>query len=134
MGFEISLINFHDGEPSPFPFSLVQKSFGPYCDDQTGDCWVLQYPDGARCELSVDPNGEPMDDLCVWRPPRHPEFWQGLFDLMQVTTSCLYWPGGGPVIVNPSAREHLHKGIIECLGEAILVERPEQILEEIEKS
>ncbi|QGM46451.1 hypothetical protein [Methylocystis heyeri] len=61
MSFNIFLINFHNGEPFPFPFSLFQKSFGSYCSDQTGDCWRLDYPDGGWCDI----DGEPMDGFGV---------------------------------------------------------------------
>jgi hypothetical protein len=127
-------MNFHNGEPSPFLFSLFQKSFGAYCRDQTGGCWSFDYPDGGRWDINVDPKREQMDGFAVSRPPLHPEFCKGLFDLMKATSSFLIWPGGGPVIANASAREHLPQEIIEGFGEPTLVSAPEQILEEIRKS
>ena len=130
MGFDMFLLSLQNGKPSAFPFSLVEKCFGPYASSRERDYWTLEYPDGGYCELFVDTSREDVEDFMVSRPPASPEFWQALFDLLRDTPSCLCWPGGGPAIVNPSLRDHLPTGE-DDLGEPLIVSTPEQICEAI---
>jgi hypothetical protein len=134
MGFDIFFDCFDRGEPADFPIALIERGFGRYAEGKGPECWVLLYPDGARSELFVDATEANVSDFMVARPPVHPEFWRAIFDLLRETPSCLYWPGGGPVIANPAVREHLPPEMIEALGEPTIVSAGEQILEEIEKS
>ena len=134
MSFDLFLQSFHNGEPTAFPFSLIERGFGPYTSVREEKCWVLHYPDGGRCELYVDSTQEEIDDFMAARPPASPEFWETLLDLLRETPSCLYWPGGGPVIANASVRDHLPKRMIEKLGEPTIASTPEQICEAIRKN
>src|SRR6266568_4321603 len=101
MSFDIFLQCFHDGKQHGFPFVLIERAFGQYKRAGNDQCWILDYPDGGVCELYVDTTKERVEDFMVARPPASPEFWRTLFELLQQTPSCLYWPGGGPVIATP---------------------------------
>jgi hypothetical protein len=131
MGFDLFLDNFQNGQPAPFPNSLVKQCFGHYLSGSSGKDWSFQYPGYA--EIYAD-EGEQISHFMVSRPPIHPEFWKGLFDLMKAASARLSWPGEGCVIADPSVRAHLPEELIEALGEPTLVTAPEQILEEIRKS
>jgi hypothetical protein len=130
MGFDLFLLSFQNGESSTFPISLVERRFGAYATSRDEDWWVLEYPDGGYCEVFIDATGEVVETFMVARPPASLEFWQALFELLRETPSCLCWPGGGPLIANPSVRDQLPKGKGE-LGEPTIVSTPEQICEAI---
>jgi hypothetical protein len=134
MSFDLFLQSFKDGAPTTFPTALIEKGFGPYAAIREPRCWVLRYPNGGYGELYVDAAQESLGHFMVARPPDSPEFWRALLDLLQQTSSCLYWPGGGPVIANPTVRNHLPPDMIQSLGEPIFVSAPEQIVEAIRNS
>jgi hypothetical protein len=134
MSFDLFLQCFRNGAPETFPTALIEDGFGSYASVREPRCWVLRYPNGGFGELYVDAAREDISHFMVARPPDSPEFWRTLFDLLQQTPSCLYWPGGGPVIANPAVRNHLPSDMIESLGEPIVVSKPEQIIEAIRNS
>jgi hypothetical protein len=134
MSFDIFLQCFRNGKQYGFPFALVERGFGPYKHIRNDHCWILAYPDGGHCELFVDTTKEHIEDFMVSRPPASPEFWGTILELLQQTSSCLYWPGGGPAIAYASVRNHLPPDMIESLGEPTIVSSPEQIVEAIKDS
>jgi len=134
MSFDLFFQTFQSGVPAPFSTALIEKGFGPYASERSPGRWVLRYPNGGFCELYVDAEQETETSFMVARPPDSPEFWRTLLDLLQQTPSCLYWPGGGPLIANPMVRNHLPPDMIESLGEPIVVSAPEQIIEAIRNS
>jgi hypothetical protein len=133
MSFEIFLSNFKDGETVPLPRSLLYTIFGKFCLGIDADSWELQFPDGGQCQMTVD-YFSPSAGITVSRPPASLDFWDGILKLLKETTSCLYWPGGGPAVANLSVREHLPADMIQGLGEPIVVKSSTQIIAAIKKS
>ena len=134
MSFDLFLQSFRNGAPAKFPAELIEKGFGPYASAREPRCWVLRYPNGGFGELYVDLTHDEVSHFMVARPPDSPQFWQTLLDILELTPSCLYWPGGGPLIAQTFVRDHLPPDMIESLGEPTLVSTPEQIVEAIKNS
>jgi hypothetical protein len=108
----------------------MKQSFGPYLRGTSGHDWTVEYPDGGRGEIYCGgEEGEQIDGFMVSRPPIHPVFWKNLFNLMKATSGCVYWPGGGCVIADPSVRAHVDPELIEALGEPRLVTTPTEMLD-----
>jgi len=128
MGVDIILQCFRDGESTTFPPAQIERSFGPYGTFHEPKVWVLRYPDGGLCELSMYITEQGLEGFFVQRPPANPEFWKSLFDLMKQTPSCLFFTSGGLYFANPSVREHIPADVIEQSGEPIFVSTPEQFL------
>jgi hypothetical protein len=134
MSFDV-FFQIFDGtdDTKGFPFEIVEREFGRYTVNKEPKCWVLAYPDGGRCELYVDSTQAFIDHFMVARPPNSPEFWRSLFVILNQTSGCLHWPGGGSVIAQPFVRDYLPPRMLEGLGEPIVVRTPEQIVHAIEK-
>lgn len=133
MSFELFLQQFQNSHAVNFSDELVQNLFLKYCVGKSWDNFILVYPDGSRSELGVVKD-RPSAGLSVSRPPASLEFWRAVLSLLQQTPSCLYWPGGGPVIAQASVRDHLPPSMIKSLGEPLLVSTPEQIVEAVRNS
>jgi hypothetical protein len=133
MSFDIFLQSFQNGRAVNLPDKIISTLFLKYCVNKSSDVFILEYPDGSRSELSVGKD-KPSAGLSVSRPPGSIEFWRAILSVLQQTPSCLYWPGGGPVIAQTCVRNHLPATMIEKLGEPILISTPEQIIEAIKNS
>jgi hypothetical protein len=133
MSFDIWLGCFKNGNPEAFPLSIVEEAFGRFTEHREPGHWILRYPDGGRGYLSVDDT--PMvKGLAVNRAPTHPDFWQGILDVLSQTTSVLFWPGSGCVVASAAVVPDLPKDLIISVGAPTVVTRPEQILETIQSS
>ena len=133
MSFDIFLGSFKNGIQNEFPLAIAENAFGRFVDRREPECWVLVYPDGGRGDLYID--DEPMiAGFSVNRPPAHPAFWQGIFDILSSTTSVLFWAGSGCVVASKSVIPDLPQDLIDTVGTPTVVTRPEQILEIIERS
>ena len=133
MSFEIFLQSFHNGEATNLPDELITQLFLDHYAGKSLDVFILKYPDGSRCELSVSKDN-PAAGLSVSHPPESLEFWRSVLSMLQQTPSCLYWPGGGPVICQLLVRDNLPRTMIEKLGEPLVVSTPEQIVDAIRNS
>jgi hypothetical protein len=135
MSFDVFFQSFDaKRNPEKFSFALIEREFGPFATTKDAKWWDLDYPDGGHCEVYVDATGSSISSFMVARPPASEEFWLSLFKLLQQTPSCLYWPGGGPVIAQPFVRDRLPLQMIEGLGEPVVISTPEQIVAAIRNS
>ena len=133
MSFDTWLGCFKNGNPEAFPLSIVEDAFGRFAERRERGHWILHYPDGGRGDLSIDDT--PMDKgLAVDRPPAHPDFWQGILDVLSRTTSVLFWPGSGFVVASETVVPDLPKEFIDTVGKPTVITRPEQIVEVIKRS
>ena len=133
MSFSIFVQSFQNGRAVNVPDELITKIFSKRFVSENADIRVLEYPDGSRSELKVRKDC-PSAGLSFSRPPASLEFWGAVLSILQQTPSCLYWPGGGPVVAQATVSEHLPKSMIEGLGDPMLATSAEQVIEMIKKS
>jgi hypothetical protein len=134
MSFDIFFQIFYGNDDAMgVSLEIIEREFGRYTVKKEPKCWILAYPGGGRCELYVDSAQAFVDHFMIARPPNSPEFWRSLFVILNQTSGCLHWPGGGCVIAQPSVRDYLPSRMLKGLGEPIVVRTPEQILDAMEK-
>lgn len=133
MSFDIFLGSFKNGVTDRFPRTIVEDAFGSFVEFREKRCWSLLYPNGARGDLFV--NEDPLvPGFSVNRPPAHPAFWQAILDVLNCTTSVLFWAGNGCVVASEKVVSNLPQDLIQSVGAPSVVTRPEQIVEIIEHS
>lgn len=133
MSFAIFLSSFEDGRTIPLPNILLDTVFGEFRTGGDADCWKLRFPNGGECEMTLD-YASPAAGITVSRPPASLEFWDGILAILKQTPSCLYWPGGGPVVADIFVRNHLPADMLEGLGEPVAVHSAMQIIDAIKNS
>jgi len=130
MSFDVFLSCFQAGEPATFPRALLEQAFGPIIADRSNpEQWVLE----GGSVLYVD-DGDEVSGFLVNRPPGYDEFYEGIMEILQQTSSVFYWPGGGCVVANADVAKHMPEAFIEGLGEPTVVTDPSEIPELIENS
>ncbi len=133
MSFDIFLGNFKNGASEPFPRSIVEEAFSRYIEQRETLGWILRFPDGGRADISID-NTPMIRGLGVNRPPTSDTFWEGMFYILQRTTSVLFWAGDGCVVASSDVVPELPRDLISSVGAPTVVTRPEQILATIQRS
>ena len=130
MSFSIYLTTFHNGVESYFPRKIVEDAFAEYVIVCDGRWSQLLYPDGARCDVTMEKD-DMISGFGVNRPPANRAFWGAIMDLLISLPAALYWTGHGCVVANSTMSTQLPPEMVEALGEPIIVTRIEQIWEAI---
>ncbi|GKW26812.1 hypothetical protein PEC311524_44060 [Pectobacterium carotovorum subsp. carotovorum] len=141
MSWDIFLQTHDDGEVGYFPLSVFLDAFGDavssYNIEENKCSVLLEYknPDAGKynilpissTEIYIDiifiDNVPMLSGFSVNRPPGHDEFWQGLCDILKITSSALFWGGEGNCLAvgREETIKHLPTGMIESLGSPTIV-------------
>lgn len=135
MSFDIFFQTFRNGECAEFPFALFEREFGPFRESWEPEHVLLKYPDGGLAEIYVTTTNQTVRGFMITHAPATPRFWQSLYTLLMEAPGCLFWAGGGPggpAVAQPAVRQHLPPGMVEKLGEPIVLTSPEDIVRVIE--
>jgi hypothetical protein len=133
VSFDIFFQCFKNGDSGEFPVGLFERAFHAFAEQWDVDHVFLRFPDGGIGEIYARTGGETLQGFMISHAPANPEFWEALFELLRDTPSCIFWAGGGPggpLLVNPDARNHLPISLVEDT-EPIVATSPQQIVEAI---
>ncbi|AOR64707.1 hypothetical protein [Pectobacterium wasabiae] len=147
MSWDIFLQAHEDGGVGYFPLSIFFESFGTAITyskiEGNGCCIVLEYhnPDAEKynivpissaeidIEIELIDNIQMLSAFSVNRPPGHDDFWQGLCNILKVTSSALFWGGDGNCLAvgREETIKHLPESMIEALGAPTVVSNYQDI-------
>jgi hypothetical protein len=135
MSFEICIQSFENGEPAGMPRALIREIFRGYLSESEPDYWQLSFGPRDSCALFLSPLNhatEQVHGITVERPCSDLLLWRGLIQLLANGQTVLYFPGcSGPLLIKPSAASHMPPGLLEALGEPIVVVDEADILRHI---
>lgn len=72
---------------------------------------------------------ELVHSLTIERPCGDKQLWLDVISTLRLGNGVLYFPGGKPLIADPSTARHLPDDMLEALGEPSVVEGPKDILD-----
>ncbi|MGO9674939.1 MAG: hypothetical protein ACLPSF_12360 [Methylocella sp.] len=96
MSIDIFVYGFEEGYK--FDRLIAERALAPVVVlEMSGDYWEVRYPDGKAYSATISIDKEPqIRGFSINRPPRFPEFWNAVFDVMRQTRVIMVWPGVGP--------------------------------------
>jgi hypothetical protein len=124
----VFLCNYRDGEPAGIEEGLLREAFRdairraePECS-----CWRLGYgAEGSGCDVYVTrTEGDPtrVKALLVSRPVADGRLWEALFRVMRLGHVVLFSPGlPSPLFADAGAVRHASRGLLDALGEPVVV-------------
>ena len=136
MSFDIFVQCFENGEPAGIPRDAIRKAFGACLSEPEPNYWHLAFGPRDSCSLFLSllagtPNH--IHNITVERPCADPRLWQGLAQLLAHDHTVLYFPGcPGPLLLSPQTACHLPHGMLEALGDPIVVTGGQDILQCVE--
>lgn len=133
MSFDTFVNCIRNEEECTFPLAVLEEVFGAFIEYREPTCWTLMFPNGGRSFLYVCDQPD-IAHFCVNRPAASPELWQGLFDVLRLTGSALFWPGGGSVVADEWVITQLGPRVIKSLEPVMVVRSPSEIVNCIERS
>jgi hypothetical protein len=122
MSFDLNLISFKDGGPSPFPVSIVMDALGSFIQsqDEDGMCRLV-FPDGGSGEMfAFDEDETEISDISIGRASGV-LIYDALYEILSRTHSALIWSFGGCVIADASVIPDLPEGFTDDLGQPVVV-------------
>ena len=128
MSFDLNLVSFKDGGPLPFPVSIAMDALGPFIRsrDEDGLCQLV-FPDGGRGEMfGFDDDDTEISDISIGRA-NGTDIYDALYEILRRTNSALIWSFGGCVVADASVIPDLPDGLIEELGEPVIVKNGPEI-------
>lgn len=152
MSWDIFLQTHENGGVGYFPLSVVFDSFGDAISSSSvaGNecCILLEYKNLDVKKYDIVPVGsveiyieiECLDNIMMTsgfsinRPPAHDEFWQGLCNILKVTSSALFWGGEGDCLAvgREETIKHLPEIMIDSLGSPTIVSDHQDIFRMLE--
>ena len=128
MSFDLELISFRDGDPTSFAVSIVKDAIGPFIRsrDEDGVCH-LTFPDGGGGEmLAFDDDETETSDISIGGASGT-DIYDALYEILSRTHSALIWSFGGCAVADASVLPDLPEGLIEELGQPIVVKSGAEI-------
>ena len=127
MSFDLNLISFKDGDPSPFPVSIVMDALGPFIQsrDDDGLC-RLAFADGGGEMFAFDDGETEISDISIGGA-NGVDIYDALYEILSRTHSALIWSFGGCVVADASVIPDLPDGLIEDLGQPVIVKSGAEI-------
>jgi len=132
MSFDIWLYCFKNGDADFFPTQIVKDAFAPYHVGDEDKYWILQFPNGGRCEVRV--GEEPMTVGFMIIRPSGDRLHDAIYEIMRQTRTALSWSFGGAAVADPSVIPHLPPKMIQSLGVPTVVHSGDDIIKAIESS
>jgi hypothetical protein len=119
MSFDLNLMSFKDGEPAAFPKQIVEKALGPFIESRDDGLCILAFPDGGGGEIFDDEEAE-TDGVTISRASGI-AIYDALYEILRQTHSVLIWSFGGCVVADALVIPDLPDGLIEELGQPVVV-------------
>ena len=129
MSFDLELICVKDGFPDSFPASIVREALGPFVRSQDEDMWILEFPDGGGGEMLAEDEDE-TNGVSIGGA-NGVDIYNALYEILRQTHAVLIWSFGGCVIADPSVIPDLPEGLVESVGEPIVVRSGAEIAEAV---
>ena len=122
MRFELNLISFKDGGPSPFPVSIVMDALGPFIQSHDeDDVCRLVFADGGSGEMfAFDEDETEISDISIGGASGT-DIYDALYEILSRTHSALIWSFGGCAVADASVIPDLPEELIEDLGQPVIV-------------
>ncbi|AFI91052.1 hypothetical protein F6Q07_04070 [Pectobacterium parmentieri] len=136
MSWDIFLQAHEDGGFGYFPLSVVFESFGTaitYSNIEGNECCIILEYQNQDAEIYIEieliDNIQMLSSFSVNRPPGHDDFWQGLCNILKITSSALFWGGDGNCLAvgREETIKHLPESMIEALGAPTVVSNYQDI-------
>lgn len=152
MSWDIFLQTHENGGVGYFPLSVFLDAFGDAVSSyniEDDKCSVLlEYKNQdtekynilpiSSTEIYIDivffDNVPMLSGFSVNRPPAHDEFWQGLCNILKITSSALFWGGEGDCLAvgREETITHLPEIMIDSLGSPTIVSDHQDIFRMLE--
>jgi hypothetical protein len=134
MSFDLNLIGLKDGGPADFPASIVREALGPFIQSRDGDFCILAFPDGGGGEMNADDEDAEFTNGVTISRASGEDVYNSLYEILRQTHSVLIWSFGGCVIADSSVMNDLPEGLVESVGEPILVRSGAEIAAAVRNS
>lgn len=131
MSFDIHLACFKGGGEQRFPKSIVEDALGPFIVSKEDGLWSLNFPDGGGGDCYIR-NDEEISGFIINRPGGL-NLYNCVFEIMRRTTTALFWDSG-IVIADHMRADDLDPGMVDALGEPIVIHSGADIVKAIEES
>lgn len=120
MSYDIFLQCYRNGEPITFKRSVFNEIFETETDPRDPDFEQPRYSDGSGGDIYVDENDI---QTIMFNHCGGDIFWTKVYELLDVTQSVIFWPGGGPasVVTSTKVLKHLPDDWTETFGEVHVV-------------
>jgi hypothetical protein len=132
MSFDIWLYCFKDGGADFFPTQIMKDAFAPFHVGNNGGYWILQFPNGGRCEVRV--GDEPTTAGFMIIRPSGDRLYDAIYEIMRQTQTALSWSFGGAATAHPSVIPHLPPEMIKSVGVPTIVHSGDDIIKAIQSS
>lgn len=126
MSFDLHLMSFSDGGPATFSKRIVREALGPFIRSRDGDFCVLAFPDGGGGEMFDDDKETETNGVSIGRGSGT-VIYDALYKILSQTHSALIWSFGGCVVADASVIPDLPEGLIEDLGQPVVVKSGAEI-------
>lgn len=128
MSFDLFVQCFAGGQPSGFPTEAVRAAFGRALSEPEDDFWQLHYGPTESSDLFFTPHPSApslIHSLSVHRPCAAAGLFEGLWQLLELPGTCLYFPGdSAPMTRDPAMLRNMPARMIEALGTPVQLESP----------
>src|SRR5713101_7523405 len=137
MSFDVYIQCHEAGKPAGIPRAIIRRLFPVVEAESERDCWRVRYTDLHACTIYVgtlQSDVEMVHWICLDRPCGIMQFWDSVFEVMQLGNVVLYFPGcASPLIALESVGPHLPADMVESLGQPVCVQSGKEIVEIIER-
>jgi hypothetical protein len=128
MSFDLFVGCFTNGESSRFARALLDAPFEPYVIRRELGCLTVRFGDEGECYVFRG-DGNDIDGFNIHRPVNSPTLYETLFAVLGSANLVLYMPDEcPPLIVNAGVAAHVPAGMIDALGQPLVLKAPGEIL------
>ena len=122
MGIEYYIQGYRNGEATGINLKPILDAFGKKEGDHTDGLYRLFYDEANDCNFQVTVENGIVTSICIFRPCAHQRLYRSIFDVLRAGPYVLYAPGSeAPVIAYPDISDNLPDGMIDALGEPVIV-------------
>ncbi|HEY2069905.1 MAG TPA: hypothetical protein VGG48_10155 [Rhizomicrobium sp.] len=115
MSSEITCAFFHAGEETDVPRADALAPFKAFVDTTEEISTLLKFPDGGEADLDID-DAMHISDFILDEPPASPEFWAGLFQILQTMPGAVFSDHGGLAVAQASMVSEIGEDMVEEFG------------------
>jgi len=123
---EITCVFFQNGQETDVPRADVLAPFKSFVKETEEISTQLVFPDGGEAELDID-DAMRIENFIVDEPPASPEFWAGMFQILQTLPAILFGDGAGIAIAQPDMAGHVSADLVEEFGAPKVVDSAEAL-------
>ena len=122
MGIEYFIQGHINGEATGITLQPILDAFGKQEGDHKDGFYRLFYDETNTCDFTVTVKNGFVTNICVHRPCAHQRLFESIFKVLWAGPYVLFAPGGqAPIIAHPDIADNLPDGMIDALGEPVIV-------------